>query len=247
MSDAREDREAKESAGFHTTRWSLVVSASGGERGPEALEWLCKAYWSPLYSFIRRRGHSHEDALDLTQGFFASLLDGEPFANVDQSRGRFRAWMQGSLNHFLLNAHDKASAMKRGGGTPTLSIDEMADGTAWEPLDPTLTPDLEFDRRWALAVMNQALAAVEEEYSRRGASDQFDVLKPFLTARPDLGGYDSVATQLGVTPNTVAVAVKRLRERFRERVRTAVMETVGSAEDLESEMAHLFAALRGSG
>jgi RNA polymerase sigma-70 factor (ECF subfamily) len=232
---------------FLTTRWSLV--AGGGRDGSrrEALEWLCAAYWRPLYGHVRRKGHDHEAALDFTQGFFAALLAGEPFAGVERGKGRFRAWMLAALNHFLLNEHDRAAALKRGGRKATLAIEQLqaAGNQNWEPADPSLPPDREFDRRWALAVMDQALTAVEKEYAKRGAADQFALLKPFLAGRADAGNYDALAKNLGTTPNNVAAAVKRLRERFRDRVKQAVMDTVGSAEDLDSEMAHLFAALRG--
>ena len=185
--------------------------------------------------------------MDLTQAFFALLLAGEPFANVDQAKGKFRSWLLAALNHFLLNEHDRASTLKRGGGKQTLAIEELAAaGNSWEPPDPSLPPDREFDRRWALAVMEQGLTALENEYVKRGALEQFAFLKPFLTTRTNAGGYDRLAEQLGTSTNSVAIAVKRLRERFRERIRSVVKETVGTAADLDEEMAHLFAALRGA-
>jgi RNA polymerase sigma-70 factor (ECF subfamily) len=235
-------------SGFATTRWSMVGCGSGSANRQEALEWLCRAYWRPVYGHVRRKGNDHDAAMDLTQGFFAALLSGDPFAGVSQERGKFRAWMLAALNHFLHNQHDHASAKKRGGGSTILSVEALreAEGMNWEPADAALPPDREFDRRWALSVMEQALSSVDQDYAKRGAADQFAALKPFLTGRPAAGGYDSLAAQLGTTQNNVAVAVKRLRERFRERVRHTVRETVGSAADLEGEMAYLFAALRGS-
>ena len=230
---------------FLTTRWTIIAdNTSHGARG-QALEWLCKVYWRPLYGHVRRKGHGHEEALDLTQGFFAALLSGEPLAGLDPSRGKFRAWLLGTLNHFLLNEYDRATALKRGGGKPVLALEQLAAAdNFWEPEDPALPPDRAFDRRWALTVMEQGLTALETEYAKRGAQGQFELLKPFLTSRTDAGGYESLAEQLGTTANSVAVAVKRLRTRFRERVRQVVQETVGSEENLEEEMAYLLAALR---
>lgn len=241
--------ELDDGAAFHTTRWSLIAGRnSAPENRQLALDWLCRSYWKPLYRHVRGRGQTHADALDLTQGFFALLLEGEPFAGAEQSQGRFRAWLLAALNHYLSDQRDHATAKKRGGGCVTLSLDEMnaVGSQAWEPSDPALPPDQMFDRGWAMEVMDQALEALAQDYTRRGAANQFVLIKPFLTSRTDSGGYDALALQLNTTTNSVAVAVKRLRERFREQVRAVVRDTVGSEAELENEMSHLFAALRGA-
>jgi DNA-directed RNA polymerase specialized sigma24 family protein len=233
--------------GFHTTRWSLIRSSTDSpEERHQALEWLCRDYWQPLFRHARHRGLDHEDALDATQGFFARILAGEPFDRVAEERGRFRAWMLAAMNHYLADLQKHDSAQKRGGAIPNLSLDELvARDTAWEPVASTLTPDQEFDRNWALSVMEKAMTGLAEEYAKRGSSEQFTLLSPFLATRPDQRAYTQIADKTGTTSNSVAVAVKRLRDRFRERIRAAARETVGSEEEVESEMALLFAALRG--
>lgn len=232
---------------FNTTRWSLIrasATSPGDQRA--ALEWLCRSYWQPLYRHARLRGCGHEEALDATQGLFARLLAGERFATLEESRGRFRAWLLGAMNHYLADQWDRARAAKRGGSTLTIPLEELAGSAVpWEPPDGALTPDREFDRNWALAVLDQAMAAVEQEYAERGAGEQFRLLCPFLAGRPDARAYQMIAEETGTSGNSVAVAVKRLRERFRLRVRGLVRETMGSEEDLESEVALLHAALRG--
>ena len=210
------------------------------------MEWLCRSYWRPVHESIRRRGHSPEDALDLTQGFFAGLIEKEKLENVDPARGRFRSWVLGALQHFLLNNARRARTQKRHAGTAAFSLEAMlADGAACEPVDDSLTPDKAFDRRWALTVLDEAVRLVCEEYTRRGAADQFARLKPFLMAGSSAGEYEAVARELGTTTNHVAVAVKRLRERFRDRVRAVVAETVADPSEVDGEMGELFAALRG--
>lgn len=234
-------------SGFHTTRWSLIrASGESPADRQEALEWLCRSYWQPLFRHARMRGLPHEDALDATQGFFARLLIGEPFGQAAEDRGRFRSWLLGAMNHYLSDLRDFAAAQKRGGGQVPIPLQELArQDAAWEPPSGTLTPDREFDRNWAMAVMDKAMQQLAGEYEKRGAADQYRLLSPFLAGRPDPQAYVGVAEQSGTTVNSVTVAVKRLRDRFRERVRTAVRETVGSEDELEDEMALLFAALRG--
>jgi len=234
-------------SGFHTTRWSLIrASGESPADRRQALEWLCRTYWQPLYRHVRMRGLGHEDALDATQGFFVRLLAGEPFGQAAEDRGRFRSWLLGAMNHYLADLRDHAAAQKRGGGAVPIPLEELArHDAAWEPPSGALTPDREFDRNWAMAVMEKSMEQLAEEYGKRGAAEQYRVLSPFLAGRPDPAAYAAVAEVTGTTANSVAVAVKRLRERFRERVRTAVRETVGSEEELDDEMALLFAALRG--
>lgn len=234
-------------SGFHTTRWSLIrASGQSPASRRDAMEWLCRSYWQPLFRHARMRGLPHEDALDATQGFFTRLLSGEPFGQAAEDRGRFRSWLLGAMNHYLADLRDHAAAQKRGGAAVPIPLEELArQDAAWEPPSGEMTPDREFDRNWAMAVMEKAMQQLAEEYAKRGAADQYRLLSPFLAGRPDPAAYAAVAEQSGTTSNSVAVAVKRLRDRFRERIRTTVRDTVGSEEELENEMALLFAALRG--
>jgi DNA-directed RNA polymerase specialized sigma24 family protein len=231
-------------SGFHTTRWSLLAAGSGSPSSQrEAVEWLCRDYWMPLFRHVRRQGYNHEESLDLTQGFFAALLDHEsPLATADRERGRFRSWLLAALNHYLSDARDRSRALKRGGGVTLFSLDDP--NMFWEPPDHAPPPDVEFDRHWALTVMERGMTALADEYAKRGASEQWLLLSPFLTSRSDAGSYQPLADKLGTTPQNVAVAVKRMRDRFRERIRALVRETVGSGDVLDEEMAHLLAALR---
>ena len=223
------------------------LGGKDGLEGRAALEWLCRSYWRPVHDVVRRKGYSPEDALDLTQGFFELLIESTDFGRLDQARGKFRSWVLGALHHFLINDARKARTLKRNEGKATFSLDAMrpVQGSGWEPIDDSLTPDKAFDRRWALTVLESAMALVEQDYHRRGAGAQYLQLKPFLTGGVEAGAYDAIAQELGVAQNHVAVVVKRLRERFRERVRFVVSETVASESEIEAEMQALFAALRG--
>lgn len=241
------DESGDSPSGFHTTRWSLIrASGASPEERREALEWLCRACWRPLFRHARMRGLNHEDALDATQGFFARLLAGEPFGRATEEQGRFRSWLLGAMNHYLSDLRDHASALKRGGGQSLIPLEELAGSEVdWEPPASGPGPDREFDRHWAVALMDGAMAELAAEYERRGAGEQFRLLSPFLAGRPDARDYARVAEQSGTSTNSVAVAVKRMRERFRDRVRAAVRCTVGSDDELESELSELMAALRG--
>lgn len=237
---------ANRSPVFATTRWTLVLAAGDARTSHEALEQLCGAYWYPLYAYIRRRGHDAHAAQDLTQGFFARLLERNDLAGLTREGGKFRSFLLTALNHFLANEHERAQARKRGGGVQFLSFDEHPpeDRFLLEPSHEE-SPDRAFDRQWALAVMEQALVRLAGEQAEAGKGAAFDALRPFLSREPDPGEYGRLAERLEVAPGTLAVQVHRLRERFRALVRAVVADTVESPLEVESEMRSLFSALGG--
>jgi RNA polymerase sigma factor (sigma-70 family) len=228
---------------FVTTHWTVVLTA--GRNDPRAaqaaLEQLCRAYWQPLYAYVRRRGHNFHDAQDLTQEFFARLLQAKSLGAVDRGRGRFRSFMLGAFNHFLANEYDRANAAKRGGGRVALAWDDQAAEAGLSPeTDAHLSPERAYDKRWAITVLEQAFARLRDEFVATGRSPLFDELKAFLADGTDSGDYSAVGAKLGMTANAVAVAVHRLRHRYREIVRAEVAHTVGSPGEIEEEIRHLF-------
>ena len=231
---------------FCTTHWSVVLVAgdAASPRASEALEKLCRTYWYPLYAYTRRLSYSPHDAQDLTQGFFARFLEKNFLESVDRRKGKFRSFLLASLNHFLANERDRAHAAKRGGGQCPISLDEQdAEGRYLQELPCDLSPERVFERQWALAVLDRALTRLREEHSASGKSRHFELLKVFLTSDSSAGAYDRVAAQLNVTPGSVAVTVHRMRQRYRELVRTEIADTVASPADIDEEMLSLFAAL----
>jgi RNA polymerase sigma-70 factor (ECF subfamily) len=223
-----------------------VVLLAGQEALPEsavALEKLCRAYWHPICSFARRKGWNEEDAKDLTQEFFAHLLARKDFAGLDPRRGKFRTFLLAAFTHFLANAHDRAQALKRGGGK-VISLDEIAaDELAGISSAGELAPETLYDLRWAKAILQAAWQQLKEEMRQANKEAQFHELKPFLTVSAGGVAYTLAAGRLGVEASSVPVLVHRLRQRYRELVRQEVAQTVGSPTELEEEMRHLFAVL----
>ena len=233
---------------FVTTRWSLVLSAGRTDtpQARDALENLCRNYWFPIYAFVRRQGHNAHDAQDLTQDFFARLLEKKSFAGADPARGRFRSFLLAALKHFLANEWDKARAQKRGGGQVLIPIDVATAETSggFEPADH-LTAEKIFEQRWALTLLEHVLGRLRAEYVRDGKENLFDQLKPTLTEASRTVGYAEIATRLGTTAGAVKVAVHRLRQRYREVLRAEIADTVTSPAEVEDEIRNLFAALAG--
>jgi len=232
-----------DAAGFTRTHWSLVLLAGRASSPPAqaALEQLCRTYWSPLYAFVRRQGHTPADAQDLTQDFFARLLAKNYLAGVHPQKGKFRSFLLASLKHFLANEWDRVKAEKRGGGCEILSLDRDIAATRLlgEPvIEATL--ECEFERRWALTVMEQALAKLKAESVVEGKGEQFGILKGFLSREANPGAYAVVAERLGMKTGAVAVAVHRLRQRYGELLRVEVAQTVTSPTEVEEEMHQLF-------
>ena len=233
---------------FATTHWTVVLAA-GRRSTPQsdrALEELCRTYWFPLYAYVRRRGHTREDAEDLTQGFFASFLKRNYLQNVSSDKGRFRAFLLGSLKHFLANEHDRASRQKRGGGQAPLSLDWQDADTRYQ-IDPAdrLSPDKLYDRAWAVTLLEQVIARLRTEFAAEGKAEYFDQLKPFLTAGKGAVSYAEAAAGLGLNESAARVAAHRLRKRYRELLREHVAQTLTDPADLDEEMRALFSAFRG--
>lgn len=231
---------------FATTHWSDVLSAkqSNSTQAESALEKLCRTYWYPLYAFLRREGRSPHDAQDLTQAFFAHLFQRSFLENVSPQKGKFRSFLLAALKHFLCDEWDKATAVKRGGGQTFISIDDH-DAEELYLLEPDASAPAEtiFERRWALALLAQALALLREEFTTAGKFGEFEHLKVFLSTPAQDGDYAAVAAKLELVPDTVAVKVHRLRQRYGELIRAEIAHTVASPADIEEELRDLFAAV----
>lgn len=212
-----------------------------------ALEKLCQTYWYPLYAHVRRRGYAPEDAKDLTQAFFLRLLERQSLANADPNLGRFRSFILGALNYFLISEWKKAQAERRGGGRPTFSLDWAAAERRFdlEPADPA-TPDKAFDKQWATALLDEVLKQLENEYLREGRPELFQALKRTLTGSRESQPYVHLAGQLGMNEGAVRVAVHRLRKRYRALLQAEIANTVASPEEAGEEMAYLFRTMAGS-
>jgi RNA polymerase sigma-70 factor (ECF subfamily) len=227
---------------FATTHWSVVLAAGDqySAQAAGALEKLCSAYWQPLYTYVRRNGHSAEDAQDLTQAFFANFLLKNAVSRARRDRGRFRSFLLTSLQNFLAHEWEKARAAKRGGGIRPLAWDELSAESQYQSeIAPDLAPDKAFERRWALTLFQQALTRLHAEYQAAGKSDLFEELKGFLSETADAGGYADVAARLNMTAATVAVAVHRLRRRYAELVREEIAHTVASPAEVQDELRYL--------
>ena len=232
---------------FATTHWSLIVAARDRDapEAREALAALCRTYWYPLYAYIRRQGYSWDQAQDLTQEFFARLLEKDALGLVDREKGRFRSFLIAACRHFLANERDRARARKHGGGRTfvPLDLDAAEKRFGLEPAH-TLTPDKDFERRWALALLDQVLARLRVEFQDADRADLFDRLKGFLLKETgtDLP-YSRAAEELGMTVGTIKVAVHRLRRRYRELLREEITRTVHDPGQVEEEIRNLFLAL----
>lgn len=230
---------------FEVTRWSVVIAAADGEstQARAALESLCATYWYPLYAFVRREGHSGEDAQDLTQGFFARLLEKKDLAAVDRTKGKFRSFLLASMKHYLANEWDRSQAQKRGGGIAFISIDDAEAERRYES-EPAeqITAEQLFDRRWALTLLDRVLAQLGSEMVAAGKAAQFEELKHGLTGERG-AAYGEIARRLGTTEGAIKVAIHRLRDRYRTLLREEIAQTVGSGADVEEELRQLFSAL----
>jgi RNA polymerase sigma factor (sigma-70 family) len=232
---------------FVTTRWTLVAAAAADSSDPqrqEALGDLCQAYWPPLYAFLRRRGHSPEDAQDLTQGFFARVLERRDFRAADPARGRFRSFLLSALQHYAINEHERASTVKRGGRVQRLSLDfEEVERTYVLEARHDDSPDRVFNRKWAAISLDRALGRLRDECHTLGKGALADALLPYLTDTGQLPAYRTVAEQLGLTEGATKVAVHRLRQRFGAILRLEIAETVLAPADVDDEVRELIRAL----
>ena len=231
---------------FPPTQWTLVVAA-GATPSPEsaaALERLCETYWYPLYAYVRRCGHSSADAEDLTQEFFARLLEHHWIGRADRDRGRFRSFLLTAMKRFLANEWAKEQTLKRGGGMRPvpLRFDTAETRYGREPAD-TSTPEQVYERQWALLLLEAVVRRLREDYVRDGKGGLFDALQPCLVGSREAQPYAALAVQLEMTEGAVRTAVCRLRERYRERTREEIGNTVASPAEIEGELRHLFRVL----
>ena len=230
-----------------TTHWSVVLAAGkgGSEAAENALTTLCRAYWYPLYAYVRSRGYAPEDAEDITQSFFCQLLQRNSIGRADRQRGKFRFFLLGSLKHFISDEKDKATALKRGGGQKPISIDAHSaeDRFLLEPVEK-LSPDRIFERRWALTLLEQAVTRLRSEYVSAGRLDLFEALEGFLAGAEDVPSYAQVAAQLDLSESAVKSALHRLRQRHKELVREEIAQTVTTAPEIEEEIRYLIAVLK---
>jgi DNA-directed RNA polymerase specialized sigma24 family protein len=235
-------------AQFTTTHWSVVISA-GDPSLPgavEALEKLCRAYWYPLYAYVRRRGHSPEDAQDLTQDFFQRLLASDWIGRADQAKGRFRTFLLCGLKNFLANEWQKAGRLKRGGGKVFVALDglEAEERYKVEPAD-VASADTLFERRWALTLLEAVLQRLEAEQEGPTAVEQFSALRGVLVGEPSEEGYAALSRRFGVAENTVKSWAYRLRARYRALLREAVAQTVDGPDEVQEELRFLARVLAG--
>lgn len=225
---------------FATTRWTMVVSA--GESGGAALEDLCSTYWFPVYAYIRRRASTKEDAEDLTQGFFASLLARNDIAALHRDNGKFRAFLLAAAKHFLANQHDKRGRLKRGGGAQHLSLDWQRADALFRIADHAATPDAAYDREWATALLERVIAILAGQMAAEGQARRFEVLRNYLSIDAEQIPHARAAADLGIDESAARVAVHRMRKRYRSLLREEIGRTLADPGQVDDEMGVLMAA-----
>lgn len=244
MSDRVSSSEAPQT--FPHTRWSVVLAAKQ-RQSPEsaaALESLCRAYWYPLYAYVRRCGQPPHDAQDLTQEFFCRLLEKHWLDAADREKGRLRTFLIVALKHFMAKEWRRASAQRRGGGHPPLPLDTtFAESRYATDTTTALAADEVFDRQWALTLLELTVERLRAEFAIAGKPEDFEALKGFLVAGREAMDYGAMAERLGISEGAARVAVHRLRKRFREVYREEIAQTLAEGTDLEGELRHLAAAL----
>jgi RNA polymerase sigma factor (sigma-70 family) len=231
-------------AQFATTRWSIIAAACEAPTAESdaALETLCRAYWYPLYAYVRRSGHPPADAQDLTQAFFARLLEKAWLRDARPGLGRFRSFLLMALKRFLAKEWRRENARKRGGGLAFVALD-ADEAEARYAVEPALGPDEIYERRWALTLLDRALAGLAEEYRATDRAAEFELLKGHLVAPRGEIDYETTAAELGLSAGAARVAVHRLRKRFREAIRAEIAETVAAPGELDVELAHFVKVL----
>jgi RNA polymerase sigma factor (sigma-70 family) len=231
---------------FTTTHWSVVLEAQGeSPAAQEALEKLCRIYWRPIYSFLRRQGISVEDAQDLTQGFFALLLERRDLRTVRKEKGRLRSYLLTALKHFLADERRRAMAIKRGKGQQLIPLEELRteERSGMEPADP-LTAERIYERRWASTLLDRVLSRLEDKYRTRSNVALFDSLNQLLADEPGAPSHADIAAQLGMTENAVSQAFHRFRQSYQSLLREEIAHTVATAGDIENELRYLIAVIR---
>jgi RNA polymerase sigma-70 factor (ECF subfamily) len=237
--------QSASNAWFVTTHWSVVLSAQDPHcpRSREALESLCRTYWYPLYSYTRRAGQSPPDAEDLTQGFFARLLEKDYLKAAARDKGRFRTFLLVTLKRYLANEWDRQHAQKRGGFAPVIPIDQnLAESRFASELSHNLSPDVLFDRQWAMTLIERTMTQLQHEYAALGRAQLFDYLRNCIAKDESALPYAEIAGHLKLTEAAVKMAVHRVRSRYREILHHEIAQTVSTPEEIEEEIRHLFSA-----
>lgn len=247
MSAIEDNLDARATPHFATTHWSVVLCAGRGEPADatEALGRLYQTYWYPLYAYVRRQGHDPATAQDLVQEVFLALLEKNQLAAVEPRKGRFRSYLLAAVNHLLANEWHKRHRQKRGGGQAPIALDGLAAEERYrlEPADDR-APDLLFERRWALALLDGVFARLRAEWQAAGKGTTFDALRVFLSGDHDAPGFAEVGARLGWSEGAARVAVHRLRQQYRDLLREEIAQTVENQEEVEDEIRHLLAVLR---
>lgn len=222
----------------------MAAKEETASKAEDALEFLCQAYWPPIYAFIRREGHRHEDASDLTQAFFAHILEKEFLDHLHHRQGRFRSFLLTFLKHFLSDERNKARAQKRGGGRPLLSLDDSQAG-AMDRLEPRddLDPEKVFHRRWAQTVLKQAVDRLQSRYRKEGKEALFNSIKQYQPGERGTSSYADISRQLGMSETAIKSAVHRMRKRYRQSLREVIAHTVTSSAEVDDELNYLMDAL----
>lgn len=234
--------------GFATTRWSLVLAAgeSGTEDSERALSELCSQYWYPLYAYARHRGYDVEDARDLTQAFFAKLLEKKDLKAADPARGRFRTFLLSSMKNFLAGEWRKDQTLKRGGAVEMLSLDfDSAEETYGLEPSSTLSPEVAYERRWAMSLLTRAFDDVQTQYAEAGNAELFGALKGYLGGDEHVLPYAELSRRLGQSEGALRTAASRLRSRWKKRIRELVAETVRDESEVQDELRNLIASVGG--
>jgi RNA polymerase sigma-70 factor (ECF subfamily) len=232
-------------AAFTTTHWSVVLEAQGESPAAQrALEKLCRTYWRPVFVFLRRQGRTPEEAEDITQGFFAQLLERKSFDAVRKEKGRFRSYLLGALKYFLIDEQRRAMAIKRGRGQRLISMEGLRpdDRIETEPADP-VTAEMIYERRWALTVLERVLSGLKDEYRAAGNAALFDSLKELLPDEPGAPSQAEIAARLGMTENAIRQAFYRFRQRYQSLLRDEIAHTVATPADIEDELCHLISVI----
>jgi len=233
---------------FATTHWSVVLAAGASEspQSAAALEQLCRTYWYPLYACVRRRGYQPQDAQDLTQGFFAALLAGKCLAQADRERGRFRTFLLTAFDNYLHNEHDRATALKRGGGRQIVSWEEhIAEGRYAQEPAGGLSPEQLYEKRWAATLLERVLASLRAEFDQAKRRDLFDQLKPHLWGEDEATPYAQLAAPFNMTVSALKVTVHRLRRRYRAVLREEIAPTVANSAEIDGEIQYLLRVMSG--
>ncbi len=231
---------------FTATHWSVILAAGQGgtARSEQALEVLCRTYWHPLYAYVRRRGHPEHEAQDLTQEFFARLLDKDYLRAVDRAKGKFRSFLLAAIEHFLAKEWRRANAQKRGGGVDFVPLDgPSAESGPLQVAAPNLSSEEFFDQQWAITLLEQAVGRLRQEYGAAGKGELFEELKIYLTGERREGCYAELAARLGTTVAALKMSVSRMRQRYGELLRAEIANTVSGPEEVEQELRALLAAL----